>query len=387
MHAQIAVGHGPPPTLALEVLCMKELRAILKKEFIHIFRDKITFFLVLAMPIMLVLLLGFTISTEIRNAKIAVMDQSMDSQSKKLIDIITASNYFQIVSYPETEADIDQDFKTKEIKLALIIPTNFEEKLEKEKIVEIQIISDVSDLNIASVLNNYMKSIFNDFTTEYNNGVNLVPFNIPTKMEYNPKMDSVYMFVPGIIALIMIIVTALMSSITLAREKETGSMNMLLITPVKKIYVVIGKVIPYMIISFICTIFILIISVTVFHMPIKGSIWFLLLLCIIFMFTSASFGLMISAIGRTQLDAMMVTMMGLFLPTVLLSGFLFPLDNMPYFFQILADIFPAKWFIIAIKDVMIKGSGFSEIWKYLAILTGMSIILISFSLTRIDKRK
>ncbi|MEG1556162.1 MAG: ABC transporter permease, partial [Bacteroidales bacterium] len=144
---------------------------------------------------------------------------------------------------------------------------------------------------------------------------------------------------------------------------------------------------PYMILSFISTILILIISVWVFKMPIEGSLWLLLLLCIIFMFTAASFGMMISALGKTQLDAMMVTMMGLFLPTVLLSGFLFPLDNMPWIFQILADIFPAKWFIIAIKDVMIKGSGIAEIWHYLLILFGMAVILITISLTRIDKRR
>lgn len=360
---------------------------ILRKEFIHLFRDKITLFLVLAMPVMLVLLFGFTISTEIRNAKVSVWDLSKDSQSELLVEKISASGYFQIVSYSNSEAEIDHDFKNKNIKMALIIPANFEELLAKERSATVQIINDVSDLNVASILNNYMRSVLSDFAEEYNaENPAVKPFEITAKMAYNPEMDSVYMFVPGIIALIMIIVTALMSSITLSREMETGTMRMLLITPVKKIYVVIGKIIPYMILSFICTLMILLISVLVFHMPIKGSIAFLLFLCIIFMLTSASFGLMISAFVSTQLDAMMVTMMGLFLPTVLLSGFLFPLDNMPYFFQVLADVFPAKWFIIAIKDVMIKGSGFAEIWQYLLILFGMAVGLIAISLSRIDKR-
>lgn len=368
-------------------LPMKELLMILKKEFIHIFRDKITLVLVLALPMMLVLLFGFTISTEIRNAKISILDLSKDTQSKLLIEKITSSGYFQLASLPAHNAGIDADFKTKNIKLALIIPANFEERLAREKKATVQIINDVSDLNVASILNNYMQIVLGEYVNEYNEvNASEVPFQITTKMAYNPEMDSVYMFVPGIIALIMIIVTALMSSITLAREMETGTMRMLLITPVKKIHIVIGKIIPYMLLSFICTIMILVISVAVFHMPIKGSLGFLLFLCIIFMFTSASFGLMISAFVSTQLDAMMVTMMGLFLPTVLLSGFLFPLDNMPYFFQILADIFPAKWFIIAIKDVMIKGSGFAEIWQYLLILFGMAVFLISISLSRIDKR-
>ncbi|MEG1556559.1 MAG: ABC transporter permease, partial [Bacteroidales bacterium] len=227
---------------------MKELRMILYKEFIHIFRDKVSLFLVLAMPIALVLLFGFTISTEIRNAKISILDLSKDSQSSALIEKITASGYFILTSLPESELDIDRDFKNKDVKLAIIIPSNFEESLAKEKTVTLQIINDVSDLNIASILNNYMQAIIYDFTLDYNqDNPAPIPFQITTKMEYNPESNSVYMFVPGIITLIMIIVTALMSSITLAREKETGTMQMLLITPVKKVYVVIGKVIPYMI--------------------------------------------------------------------------------------------------------------------------------------------
>ncbi|MDR2868740.1 MAG: ABC transporter permease [Bacteroidales bacterium] len=368
---------------------MKELFVILRKEFIHIFRDKVSLFLVLAIPIMLTLLFGFTISIDLKNAKLSILDLSKDSQSAKLIEKISASGYFQVVSYPESEGAIDFDFKKKEVKIALIIPSHFETLLTKEKNATIQIINDVSDLNVSSILNNYMQVILQDFISEYNeNGSSsALQVDISTSMRYNPELNSVYMFVPGIITLIMIIVTALMSSITLTRERETGSMNMLLITPVKKYDIVFGKIIPYMILSFLSTIIILVISVLVFKMPIKGSIFLLLFLCVIFMFTAASFGLMISAVVKSQLEAMMVTMMGLFLPTVLLSGFLFPLENMPLGFQIAADIFPAKWFIIAIKDVMIKGSGFAEIWRYLLILLVMAIILIIISLTRIDKRK
>ena len=259
--------------------------------------------------------------------------------------------------------------------------------MSKEHTITLQVINDVSDLNVACILNNYVRAVVMGFVSDYNDNVaNSASFDITTKMLYNPESNSVYMFVPGIITLIMVLVTALMSSITLAREKETGTMRMLLITPVKKIYIIIGKVIPYMLISFIGTIAILIISVTVFKMPINGSLLMLLFLCIVFMLTAASFGLLISSISQTQVDAMMITMMGLFLPTVLLSGFLFPLNSMPMIFQVLANVFPAKWFILAIKDVMIKGSGFFDIWKYLLILFVMAVVFITFSLTRLDKR-
>jgi len=367
---------------------MRAFLSILQKEFIHIGRDRISLFLVLAMPVALILLFGFTISTEIRNAKISILDQSKDSKSKQLIENITASGYFQLVNFLNSETEIDHDFKNKHIKIAMIIPPRFEESLAIEHFANIQVINDVSDINIASILNNYLRAVFNDYITEYNSQNNApeTPIAIVTTMKYNPELNSVYMFVPGIITLIMIIITALMSSITLAREKETNTMNMMLITTVKKINIAIGKVIPYMFLSLISTVFILIISVFVFQMPIKGSIGLLLFLCIIFMFTAASFGLLISAVSKTQLDAMMVTMMGLFLPTVLLSGFLFPLDNMPLFFQWLADVFPAKWFILAIKDVMLKGATFMDILKYLLILSGMSVLMVGFSLSQIDKR-
>lgn len=368
---------------------MRELFAIIRKEFIHIFRDKITFALVLAMPIMLVLLLGFTISSEIKNAKISILDQSKDTQSQKLISDITASGYFSVVSYPNTEAEIDQDFKNKQIKAAIIIPPRFEELLEVDKMAQIQIVNDVSDLNVASIINNYLRSIFMDFMDNYNDKVSQYTPQIGATiaMLYNPQLNSVYMFVPGIITLVMIIVTALMSSITLARENETNTMRMMLITPVKKIYIVIGKVIPYMIISFFSTIVILVMSVVIFKMPIEGSVVLLLFLCLVFLLVSASFGLLISSISKSQLDAMMITMMGLFLPTVLLSGFLFPLDNMPVVFQWAANVFPAKWFILAIKDVMLKGAAFSDIWFYVVVLVGMSVLMVVFSLSQIDKRK
>jgi len=368
---------------------MRELLAILRKEIIHIYRDKISLFLVLAMPLVLILLFGFTISTEIRNAKISVCDLSHDAQSKQLIESFRASGYFQIVNFPQNPNEINHDFKKYHIKAGLVIQPNFEKGLLTDKKASIQVISDISDINVASVLNNYIQSVISSFELQLNEKENLPssPIQVSIQMLYNPELNSVYMFVPGIITLIMIIITALMSSITLARETETNTMRMMLITPVKKLYIVVGKVIPYMGLSLLSTIMILGISVWVFKMPIEGNIFLLLLLCIIFMFTAASFGLLVSSISDTQLDAMMITMMGLFLPTVLLSGFLFPLDNMPIIFQLLADIFPAKWFILAIKDVMIKGAGFVDIWHYLLILSGMSVILLRFSMSQIDKRK
>lgn len=368
---------------------MNQLSAIIRKELIHIYRDKISLFLMLSMPVVLIILFGFTISTEIPNAKISIYDQSEDVQSQRLIQSLIASDYFQVVNYPNSEKEIAEDFSQLQIKVAIIIPPQFEKKLISEKEVELQVINDMSDINVASVIKQYIETVILNFE----NDINLTEFGktgllkVSIQMKYNPELNSVYMFVPGIITLIMIIITALMSSITLARESETNTMKMMLITPVKKIHIVLGKVIPYMALSFLSTLMVLAISVWIFEMPIKGNLFVLLILCIVFMFTSASFGLLISAISKTQLDAMMITMMGLFLPTVLLSGFLFPLDNMPYGFQLLANIFPAKWFILALKDIMIKGATFIDIWFYVAVLLFISTLLTIFSVTQIDRRR
>lgn len=363
---------------------MKSFRAILIKEFRHIFRDMRTLVLILTMPIVLVVLFGYTIKNEISNTKIAVLDYSNDSYSKLFIEKMTASTYFQIVKVLKSENEIEQAFQQGLIHMAVVIPRNFEENIIRRKQSEIQMIIDASNINIATTLDSYGKQITASFQKEINQQLsNIQPFDVSIKMQYNPSLESAYMFIPGNIALIMIIVTALMTSITLSREKETGSWRMLAITPVRQLTMVVAKIIPYMIISLICTVIVIVLGIFMFKMPMHGSIALLSLVCVLFMFTACSLGVLISVYTKTQQVAMILCMLGLFLPALLLSGFIFPIENMPQVIQIISHIIPTKWFIIALKDIMIKGAGLITVWLPLSILSVMTLALMGLSLNKL----
>ncbi len=363
---------------------MEAFKAILIKEFRHIFRDIRTLALIFMMPIVLVVLFGYTIRNEITNIKIAVLDYSQDTYSKLLLEKMTASTYFKVTKQLNSESEIEQAFQQGAIHMAIVIPRNFEENIIRIKSTDIQLITEASNINVATTLESYGKQIIADFQKEINNEKdNYIPFEVNIKMQYNPSLESAYMFIPGNIALIMIIVTALMTSITLAREKETGSWRMLAITPVNQLTMVVAKIIPYMVISLICTIIIILLGVFMFNMPMKGSILLLTIVCILFMLTACSIGILISVITKTQQVAMLLCMLGLFLPALLLSGFIFPIENMPFIIQIFSHIVPATWFIIALKDIMIKGAGLVTVWLPVIVLTITTLILISLSVKKL----
>jgi len=366
---------------------MRGFKAILIKEFRHIFRDVRTLCMVFIIPVVMVILFGYAISNEIKNTKIVILDKANDPLSEKLIKKVLSTNYFQNIKFLTNDREIEPAFKEGKIRLALVIPAGFEESFYREQHAVVQLVADAADLNNTLTLVSYMQTIIADFQLEQNKLFpHIQPFDVTVKMEYNPEMKSVFMFIPGNIAMVMVIVTALMTSITLSRERESGSMRMLMITPIRPVYIVLGKIIPYMLISFCSTIIILLMAYFVFRMPVAGNIFLLLLICLTFMCTAAAFGILISTVAPTQQVAMIGTMMGLFLPTMLLSGFIFPIENIPWILQILSNIVPPKWFIIAVKDVMIKGSGFFEIWKPFCIMMIMNIFLITVSLKRVGKR-
>lgn len=363
---------------------MKSFKAILVKEFRHIFRDMRTLILIIAMPIVLVILFGYTIRNEISNTKIAVLDYSHDSYSKLLIEKMTASTYFNIKKVLNSEDEIEKAFQQGLINMAVIIPRNFEENIIRCKECDVQLIIDASNINIATTIESYGNQILMDFQNDINQGQpNLQPFDVSIKMQYNPSLASAYMFIPGNIALIMIIVTALMTSITLTREKEMGSWRMLAITPVRQLTMVVAKIIPYMIISLLCTVIVIVLGIVMFKMPMQGNIALLILVCMLFMLTACALGILISAITKSQQVAMILCMLGLFLPALLLSGFIFPLENMPIVLQLLAHIIPTKWFIIALKDIMIKGAGLVTVWLPLTILSAMTVFLIAVSVRKL----
>ncbi len=353
---------------------MKTFIAFVNKEFKHIFRDRRTLIILFGMPIVLVTLFGFAISTEIKNAQIAVLDLSHDSYSIKLKDKIASSGYFKIKHQLTAYGQIEKSFATENLKLVVVIGHDFGKQLINGRHVTVQVVTDASDPNTANILTGYLQAIFQNFSND--EGVSPTGnLHIESRMLYNPENKSVFMFVPGVMTIILMLVSAMMTSITIAREKELGTMEILLVSPLKPIVITIGKVIPYLALSIVNAITILMLGLFVFQMPMNGSYLLLFGEVILFVTSSLTLGLLISTLTDSQQTAMLGSMMGLMLPTILLSGFIFPISSMPEILQIISHIIPAKWFIIIIKSIMLKGTGFGSIAFETGVLVFITFIL------------
>lgn len=371
---------------------MRQLIPFIKKEFYHIFRDRETLLIMFIMPIILVVLFGFAIRSEIKESRIAILDKSKDELSIGLTNKLLSTDYFICDTYATTDAEIGAEigaiFRKGDISLAIVIPKNFSQDFYKDGKAKIQLITDASNLNTSTVLKSYAQSIIEDYRREkLKIDSDPMPFETSIRMIYNPEMKDVYMFVPGVLALILIVISALMTAISLTREKEFGTLDILKVSPLRTSHIIIGKIIPYLIIAVINTVIILGLSVWFFNMPINGSIWTLTAVCVMFLITSLSLGIFISSVAKTQQVAIFMSIIALFLPTMLLSGFIYPIENMPLPLQVICHIFPAKWFIEAIKAVMIKGSSISAIWLQLVVLGATSILVLRISIVKYSRKK
>ena len=362
---------------------MKRFVGFIKKEFLHIFRDRRSLFILFGMPVAQIMLFGFAITNEINNVDIAILDYSKDNVTKEIISNIAASPYFSIQNVIENEKEIEQVFKRGKVKAVLAFENSFSKKNIKEKKASVQIITDATDPNTANTISNYINAIIQNY---YNNNSKVVNNNfgvIPqTRMVFNPELKSVYMFVPGVITVILMLVSAMMTSISITREKELGTMEILLVSPLKPFQVIIGKVIPYIFLAAVNAIVIVLLGIFVFGMPVKGSMFLLALESVLFIITSLALGILISTIATTQQTAMMISLMGLMLPVILLSGFIFPISSMPVPLQIISNIIPAKWFILILKGIMLKGVGISFILKETLILGLMTLIFVGLSVKK-----
>jgi len=357
------------------------------KEFRHIFRDRRTLLIIFGMPIAELLIFGYVITNEIKDTNIAIYDKSGDYLSQKLTSKLGSSGYFIPSTFIYSENEIEPALRSGKANLVVVYEQDFAKRFLKEGNAAIQVITDASEPNTASLLANYAWSIINSFASE--NGVkdkSLTPIDIRVRMLYNPDLKSVFMFVPGTMALILMLLTAMMTAISIAREKELGTMEILLVSPLKPSHIVLGKVIPYVGLAFTNALVILFLGYTVFGLPIKGSLALLLLVCFIFILLALSLGIMISTVSKTQQVAMFFSMIGLMLPTMLLSGFIYPVENMPVVLQWLSSIMPPRWFISAIKTIMIKGEGIAYVWKEMLIMIGMIVFFLTLSIKKFKVR-
>ncbi|MCR8560794.1 ABC transporter permease [Mucilaginibacter sp. BJC16-A38] len=366
---------------------MKQFLIFVKKEWLHIWRDRRTLFILLFMPIIQIILYGFALTNEVKNSKIAIFDQSKDEATVNISDKIAASRYFNLVKNVYSYKDIEATFRKGEIRMAIVFPRGFRYDLLHSNHAQIQLIADASDPNTANTLTNYATSIINDYQQTLNPGEGL-PYTIKTqvRMLYNPELKGAYNFVPGVMALVLMLVCAMMTSIAIVKEKEMGTMEVILVSPLKPFRIIIAKTIPYLLVSMLNIASILLLSVYALDVPIAGNLGLLIAESILFTITSLSVGILISNTAKTQQTAMFTSMMSLFLPTLLFSGFMFPIENMPVPLQIISNIVPAKWYFIIVKEVMIKGLGFAAVWKETMILIAMTAALLGVSIYKFKIR-
>ncbi|MCD6067930.1 MAG: ABC-type multidrug transport system, permease component [Bacteroidetes bacterium] len=366
---------------------MKQFLVFVKKEFYHVFRDRKTLLMLFGLPIVQIVLFGFALTNEVKNSKIVVADYAKDIASKRIIDKMEASNYFEIErTLPDNKA-IEQAFQEGNIRLAVIFPSGFNDELQHQNKAQIQVIADASDPNTATTLTGYISSIILDYQSELMQN-NAIPYQIipEVRMLYNPELKGAPNFVPGVMALILMLVCVMMTSVSIAREKEKGTMEILLVSPFRPILVILSKAVPYFLLSLINLSIILLLSVFLMDMPVNGSIVLLFLESSLLIITALSLGLLISTVVESQQSAMLISLMGMMLPTMLFTGFMFPIENMPLPLQIISNAVPAKWYYVIVKAIMIKGLGFSAIWKETLILAGMTLFLLVVSLKKFKIR-
>jgi ABC-2 type transport system permease protein len=366
---------------------MQQFRTFIRKEFLHVFRDRKTLLLLFGLPIVQILLFGFALSNEIKNSKIVICDYSKDVATQQIINKLEASNNFDIEEYLLSNLQIEDAFKRGDIKLAIVFPNNFNSDLLHQGEAEVQIIADASDPNIASTLTSYVSNIIMDFQQELIVSKSM-PHQITTepRMIYNPELKGVTNFVPGVMALVLLLISVLMTSVSIVREKESGTMEILLVSPFNPLLVVISKAIPYLVLSLINLSVIVLLSIFVLKMPFAGSIVLLFAESTLFIITALTLGLLISNVTKSQETAMLIALLGMMVPTMIFTGFMFPIENMPLPLQIVSNIVPSKWYYIIVKSIMIKGLGFSAIWKETLILLGMTTFLLIVSIKRFKIR-
>lgn len=360
---------------------MREFGAFVKKEFFHILRDKRTMLILLVMPVVQIILFGFAISTEIRNINIAIIAPERTESIRQLTQKIDANEYFKVVDWLPTSNQIDREMQNDHIDVTVVFGNHFEKR------PSMQFVIDASNPNTGSAEMFYLSGIIRDYYKNMPNPDAAHP-NIESniRMLYNPQMRSAYNFVPGIMGLIFILICALMTSVSIVREKETGTMEVLLTSPVKPINIIFAKMIPYFTISCVNLITILLLAFFVLDVPMAGSLFWLSLLSLIYIFLSLALGLLISTLVKTQIAAMLGSVMALMLPAIMLSGMIFPIENMPTILQWISHIVPAKWYIAATRKLMIEGVSFRYVVTEMSVLAGFSVVLIAVALKNFKNR-
>ena len=347
---------------------MKEFIAFVKKETKHILRDKRTMLILFGMPVVLMLLFGFAITTDVKNVRTVVVTSQMDYQTQAAVHRLAQSEYFVITQTVATPQEAERLIRSQKADMSLVFDMNR----------DVQIIVDGSDPNMSQQWVTYAQQIMA--------AANSSPLTIHSSLLYNPQMKSAYNFVPAIMGMLLMLICAMMTSISIVREKEKGTMEVLLVSPVRPLMVIVAKAVPYLVLAFAILVVILLMARFVLGVPLAGSLFWILAVSTLYILLALSLGLLISNIAQTQLVALLLSAMVLLMPVVMLSGMLFPVESMPTILQWISAVVPPRYYIQAMRKLMIMGVGIGDVAREVAVLAAMTAVLLAVSLKKFNVR-
>lgn len=352
---------------------MKTFASLVKKEFTHILRDVRTMLIVLLLPVVLIVLFGFAISTEVNNIDIAAVVPHPTTNINQQIDQLSNNPYFTYQG-TITQVQVDEVLRTGKADAVLVYDQDG----------KMQIVLDASNSSMSTSVQQYLMQAL---SSSPDSQIATPPNSLfTTYMRHNPQLKSAYNFVPGVMGLIFILICALMTCVSVVKEKETGTMEVLLVSPVKPLYVIIAKMIPYFVLSCVNLTTILLLAHYVLEMPMVGSMATLIGISMLYLFLALALGLFVSNMAKSQMVALLICAMMMLIPMMMLSGMIFPIENLPIILKQITYIVPARWYNEALKKVMIEGLGFLDVWKEVLILSAMTLVLVVASLKKFNDR-
>ena len=367
----------------------------IKKEFHQFKRDPKMFALILIAPVIQLVFLGYAATLDVKDIRTAVFDMNRSAESREFVRKFSETEYFQIDKYVTSYDEIEELIDNGEIMLGLVIPSDFSSNIYKNIPAEVQAIFEGSDGNTAGIAAGYMQSIVSDYAAEIivqsraskgNKFMSIPSVDAEIRVWYNPEMKTRNFMVPGIVGLLLMIITLILTSLAIVKEKEIGTMEQLIVTPIKPYHLIVGKLVPFTIVGLASVVVVLTAMKIVFGIGVRGSTTFLFFSTFIYVLSLLGFGLFISTISKTQQQAMMLAIFVVMLPMIYLSGFAFPIENMPKTIQYITYIIPLRYFITIIRGIILKGIGFAELWDELLILFLMGVTILYLSSRRFRKR-
>lgn len=371
-------GSAPPAVLRGRLpiaSAANALRAFMVKEFHHILRDRQTLTILLLLPLVQVVLFGYAMRSDVRNIRLAIVDPSPDYATMALRERFAATERFQLVAVSSRAADIEPLFRRNRADLAVIFEPEFAAHLGGGEPSRLMIAIDASDPNTGMTMQMYARAVVSAQEVEWTTARGGTRILTETRMRFNPTLESVNLFVPGLIALVLTLVSALMTAISLSREKERGTLEVLLVSPLRPWQIIVGKVLPYLTLAFANVVTALVVAWAVFRVPFRGSLILLLAASTIFSLVSLALGVLVASKTTSQRAAMLAAMLGTMLPTTILSGLVFPIASMPGWLRPITTIVPARWFVTVARGIMLKGAGLTYLWQEIGILVLMTVVL------------